>query len=81
MLAISPGVSGLGKLDSVAPSEAVKALVETGLVSTAAVMITKSYVPFVVPIGYLLFSAAWRNEIGPAIDDATDEAEVMPSWQ
>lgn len=87
MLAISPGVSGLGSDKSDAdPEDKVKALVETALIGMGAVLVTKSWVPLVLPFGYLIGSYLWDqsriphhiNNAAAAADYETGEYQTWP---
>jgi len=80
LIGISPGLSGAGKRPEGSSAEIVKAVVETAIIGVGGVLVTKSWIPLVVPFGYMFLNYLWDNsDIPQTINQATDTES--PVWQ
>lgn len=82
LLTVNPGFSGIGiETAGKRKDEIVRAAVETLVVGLAGTLITKSYIPILVPFLYILGEGWYENSRAPAIiNDAIEQDNEAESW-
>lgn len=82
LLTVNPGFSGIGLETSGKRSdEIIRAAIETLIVGLAGTLITKSYIPLIVPFAYILAEHAYENSRAPDAINEAIEGNEAESWQ